>query len=129
MTLVLDASALIALVRNEPGANEVRELLDGADPASAYAGHISSVNLTEVLQHLGESPSLVSGPVPDVESVPYDTAQAGVAAAMFVPTRAAGLSLADRACLALGKVLGLPVITADRAWSDVDLGVEVIQIR
>lgn len=129
MTMVLDASAVIALVRDEPGASRVRELLESSDVTATVAGHISAVNLTEVLQQLGEPPPVIGGSVPDIDSVPYDSEQAGLSAAMLMPTRAVGLSLADRACLALAKMMSLPAVTADHLWSEVDVGVEVIQIR
>lgn len=131
MSFVLDASALVALVRREPGADEVEQLLGGAETPGLVAGYLSAVNLTEVLQRLSEEdlPDLIDGPRPAVVTVPYDAAHARAAAAMLPVSRAFGLSFADRACLALAKVMSLPAVTADRLWSEVDVGVDVIQIR
>lgn len=130
MTLVLDASAVIAFLRDEPGADTVRELLEAADSELPAAGILSAVNLTEVIQETGDDlPTLINGPQPVIASVAYGVEHARVAAAMLAATRPAGLGLADRACLALAKAMSLPVITADRLWSEVDVGVEVLQIR
>ncbi len=61
--------------------------------------------------------------------VPVDAEQAEYAACLRERTRSHGLSLADRICFALAADLGAPVLTADRAWKDIDLGVEVRLIR
>ncbi len=124
MTQVLDASAVLAVMLDESGATAVE--LDGA--------LVSTVNWTEVAQRLvplGVEPrvltarALASG----LHIVPFDLEQAERAAALFVPTRAAGLSLGDRACLALGQVAGGQVVTADRAWVGLDVGVDVVLVR
>jgi PIN domain nuclease of toxin-antitoxin system len=129
VTLVLDASAVIAFLRDEPGADTVRALLEAAGTEST-AAVLSAVNLTEVVQELGSDlPALIDGPEPVIATIPFAIEHARAAAAMLPPTRSAGLGLADRACLALAKVTSLPVLTADRAWSEIDLDVEVVQIR
>lgn len=129
MTIVLDASAVIALMREEAGAERVAGVLEAAASATPAVAYISTVNLTEVLQHEPEDRGLIDGPDAVVLSVDYDVEQARVAAAMLAPARTAGLGLADRVCLALARVMGLPALTADRAWSELDVGVEIIQIR
>lgn len=129
MTVVLDASAVLALIWDEPGAEAVEDMLGSLDLGSDLSGYISAVNATEVIEQLGAVPSLFGGPTADVAGVPYDLEHAEIAAGMLTATRPGGLSLADRACLALAKSMSLPAVTADRAWSDVDVGVEVIQIR
>ena len=130
MMLVLDASAVIALVRDEPGADTVRELLATSESSSLSSGYLSAVNLTEVIQELeGHTPFVIEAPQPVIATVSYDVEHARVAAAMHRETRKAGLGIADRACLALAKLMSLPAVTADRLWSEVDVGVEVIQIR
>ena len=130
MSLVLDASAVIALLRDEPGADVVRELLEAVDAESVAAGLISAVNLTEVIERLGDDlPELIGGDRAIIATVPYDEIHARAAAAMLQPTRTPGLALADRACLALARVMSLPAVTADRLWSGVDVGVDVVQIR
>lgn len=62
-------------------------------------------------------------------AVPTAAICAEAAARLRPATRHAGLSLADRACLALARRLGVPAVTADRAWGDLDVGVEVRLIR
>lgn len=131
MTFVLDASAVIALLRAEPGADAVEEMLEVASTPDLVVAYLSAVNLTEVLQNLGEVelPDLIGGPQPAVSTVPYDSEHARAAAAMLPVTRRVGLGLADRACLALAHAMSLPAVTTDRLWSEVDVGVEVIQLR
>ncbi len=130
--LVLDASALLAHLQREPGYEVVRDVLaDGAI--------ISSVNLSEVLDVLsreGGEPSdfademdrsnLLHGALL-VEDFTFDDSIE--AARLRSLTGRIGLSLADRACLALALRMGFPVLTADRAWSALDIGVEVRLIR
>lgn len=124
--LVTDASAVIALLVGEPFTHFIPERLPRAS--------ISTVNLAEVLarlQDFGTPESEAESAVArlDLRVVPFDEAQARQAAHLRPQTRAAGLSLGDRACLALGLRLGCPVITADRAWATVDVGVEIVLIR
>ena len=124
MTQVLDASAVLAVLRNEPGAANVD--LEGA--------LVSTVNWTEVAQRLAprgiEVRALTARAVASgLIVVPFDLDQAERAAALFALTRAAGLSLGDRACLALGQVAEAVVVTADRAWADLDVGVDVMLVR
>lgn len=132
MSRVLDASALLAFLQGEPGAERVAEAL--ARPAA-----ISAVNYAEALGKLAEdgetaeelarhfeAEGLVGG-VLEVEAVLPEDAPA--IAALRRSTRHLGLSLGDRACLALALRLGLPVMTADRAWRELGLEVEVEAIR
>ena len=124
---VLDASALLALLHDEPGGREVEPLLDEAA--------ISSVNWSEVVQKSLAQRIEVEGLREDLRAlglliVSFDTEDAEIAAALWSGTAQAGLSLADRACLALALRLSLPALTADRAWSGLqDLGVPVRVIR
>jgi ribonuclease VapC len=62
-------------------------------------------------------------------TVDFTVDDATVPGRLWQATRDAGLSLADRACLALASRLGVPAVTADRAWSALDVGVEVIVVR
>jgi len=124
--IVLDASALMAVLREEPGAAAVEAVLDEAS--------ISAINLSEVQAKLVErgtpAESAWSSLIDlDLNVVDFDAAQARIAADLRVPTRARGLSLADRACLALAQLRGLPAMTADRAWSGLEVGIEVRTIR
>ncbi|MBI4898628.1 MAG: type II toxin-antitoxin system VapC family toxin [Actinobacteria bacterium] len=131
MSYVIDASAVIALLRDEPGAARVFDLLNEVEAPSSSAAYISTVNLAEIHQQLGtELPEgLIGGEGGVIRAADFTAEHAREAAVLYEATRAAGLSLADRACLALAKVLGLPAVTADRQWARVDAGVEVELIR
>lgn len=126
MSVVLDSSAVLAVLWAEPGAVEVMTRLERA--------RISAVNAAEVVSRLverGASDAAAEAAIPDlmVEVVPFDAAQALAAGLLRRATRPAGLSLGDRACLALAQAEGLPALTADRAWGDLHLGIAVEVIR
>lgn len=131
MAYVIDASALLALLQNEPGAQRVEELIESVDSPDVTAAYLSTVNLTELHQLLGPKipESLVGGEGSVIQAMPYTAEHARTTAGLQKATKKAGLSLADRACLALAIELGLPAITADRAWSKVAVGVELEVIR
>lgn len=129
--VVLDASALLALLFDEPGADEVEAEIGNRC-------RVSAVNWSEVLAKLAEkgvgrrraeADSLAARLESVVEVVDFAVEDAELAAALVPRTRPLGLSLADRACLALGLRCGLPVLTADRAWSEVEVDLEVRTIR
>jgi len=123
--VVLDASAVLALLQDEPGGDRVLESLPGA--------LICSVNLPEVVAKLAElgmsEPEIRLALSLGLEVVTFDEALAFSAGVLRPATRSAGLSLGDRACLALALSRALPVLTTDRAWRDIDVGVEVEVIR
>lgn len=126
MTTVLDASAVLALLLDEPGAAHVAQALPDCV--------LGVVNLAEVLSKLSDRGA-------DVAALSEQLSTAGLQietmtqldAEIVSDLRRADtgriLSLGDRCCLALGRRLGTPVLTADRAWSGLDVGVEVRQIR
>ena len=123
---VLDASALLVFLNGEVGASEVLLALNNAI--------MSSINHSEVVARLSDTgmPATEIRESIDglrIEIVPFDTEQSYAAGMLREATRASGLSLGDRACLTLGIQLGLPVLTADRVWADLDLGVEVKLVR
>ena len=124
--LLLDSSAVLALLFAETGGDHVAAVLPGAA--------ISSVNLSEVVAKMhdrGLGPELVAANLSDLELtvIPFDRAMAERAGALREPTRANGLSLGDRACLATAEACGRSVLTADRAWQTVDVGVVIAQLR
>lgn len=126
MTVVLDTSALLTFLHDEPGADRVRASLDGAV--------VSAVNWSEVVQKSLWRHVDVHGMAEELAQVgvvfdPFTRAQAEVAARLWRETRGLGLSLADRACLALALERGAAVLTADRAWADLDLNIEVVMVR
>ena len=124
--LVLDASALLALLRCEPGADQV----EAVRPSAC----ISAVNLAETFGKMVEHGKPLEATVAQITRlrltvVPFDEVQAGLAASIWRPARVIGLSFGDRACLALALSRGLPVLTADRAWAKLDVGLPIRVIR
>lgn len=126
MKTVLDASALLAYLHREPGWDQVRTCI--ADSC------IGAVNWCEVAQKSARSGVDVGRARVLLEDVglaivPFTAGQAQTAALLWEPTREKGLSLADRACLALAMDRAAPVLTADRDWAGLDLDVDVRLIR
>jgi ribonuclease VapC len=129
---ILDASALLAYLRDEPGADVVVD-------AIATGAVISTVNLGEVLSRVADrdaDPARVARQMTDrglldgaLAVEPFTTVDAIEIARLRPLTRDLGLSLGDRACLALATRLDAPVLTADSAWSKLDLPLELRQIR
>lgn len=117
---VLDASAFLAYLQAESGASLVRQAL-------SRGCAISAVNWAEVLSKVAELGKPADELVAELEKrhllgtslriVPFDGTDAITVGDLRPITQPLGLSLGDRACLALGKRLGSPVLTADRAWS------------
>ena len=125
---VLDASAILAALFREPGADVVE--------THYPEGIVSSVNLSEVASKLSdrgmrsvEAQELLSSLGLAVR--PFDERLAYLAAALRDATRPTGLSLGDRACLALGLAEAVPVVTMDTKWAEISeaVGVEVILAR
>lgn len=123
---VLDASAVLAWLYGEPGAGRVEAVIE--------ASHISTVNLAEVLSKVAERGGRARQARLDLQSYglrvhDFSPEQADDCAELRPLTRARGLSLGDRACLALSRTLRLPVLTADQAWDSVQVGVTVDLLR
>lgn len=110
---VFDASAVLAVMKKEPGADAVLALMDDD------ALWISAVNNTEVLMAWQQMP---------LQIAPLQADTALEAARLRQPTRHLGLSLGDRCCLALAQQLGAMVVTADRAWAGVS-GFRIQSVR
>jgi len=126
LSTVLDASALLAFLHDEPGGEQVSAALDGA--------RVSAVNWSEVLQKALQRKVDIDGMQREFMDMgvvfePFSAQQAELAARLWTDTRAQGLSLADRACLALAQEQGAVVLTADRAWTKLDLGLDIRLIR
>lgn len=125
---VLVASAVLAVIFDEPGAEDVATCIPGAE--------ISAVNLAEVLaklHDLGVPDDTIAAIMDGLQlvAIPFDAAHAQESARLRSPTRPAGLSLGDRACLAAAKLRGARAVSADRAWARVpaDAGVQIDLVR
>ena len=123
---VLDASALLALIHREPGSERVAPVMSRAV--------IGAVNLAEVVGKLAD------GGIPEdairtalgalgMHTIAFDEEQALEVGLLRGRLGRSGLSLADLSCLVLAGRLGVPAITADREWLEVDADAEVITIR
>ncbi len=126
MSGVWDASALLLLLQQEPGWQELGPRL----PDSV----MGSVNLSEVAAKLMEAGGTPGMTRQVLEGLPIeiDDFTADLAyrtAELRGPTKELGLPLGDRACLALGLSLGSPILTGDRAWLELDLGVAIELVR
>jgi ribonuclease VapC len=123
---VLDASAVLADLHGEPGRDTVR--------AAALTALMSAVNFAEVISQLRrhgvpEPEALNTTERMGLEVVSADKPGAVDAGGLLGAHWRSGVSLADAFCLALGRERGLPVLTADRRWVTLDVGVEVRLIR
>ena len=123
---VLDSSAILAVLLNEPGEDVVTE----------YKGDalVSSINLAEVAAKFADRGAIPAEwlypfSLMRLEVVAFDEDQALASGQLRQSTRRRGLSLGDRACLQLAAQRGLPAVTADRAWAGLEVGVEVRVIR
>lgn len=126
MSTVVDASALLAFLHKEPGAEKVEAALDGA--------RISAVNWAEVMQKALRQNVDTAGMQAafielGVHFEPFTPTQAETAAQLWEPGKALGLSLADRACIALASELSLPILTGDRVWTRLEIDVEIVLFR
>lgn len=123
---VVDASAVLALIHDEPGADVVE--------AGLASSVLSSVNLAEVIGKLVDRAIDIRAVVGLLQSAgltiePLTTADAELAGALRGIRGGRKLSLGDRCCLALAMRTGSGVLTADRAWAKLDLGVDVRLVR
>ncbi|MDR4653272.1 MAG: type II toxin-antitoxin system VapC family toxin [Nitrosomonas sp.] len=126
MTVILDASALLSFLQNEPGNNQVEAVLPEAV--------ICSVNWSEVVQKTIAAGVDINGMREDLEALglrilPFSMEEAELAAQLWQQTRQAGLSLGDRACLSVGLRMNASVLTADQIWATLNLPVVVRCIR
>jgi PIN domain nuclease of toxin-antitoxin system len=126
VTAVLDASAFLALVLNEPGSERVLPHVGGSV--------MSSVNYSEVLSKLADGglpPALGEYLVEglQIDILPFTADHAVRTARLRQATVGRGLSLGDRACLAVAEAEGARAITADRAWAGLDVDVDVVVVR
>ena len=126
MSSVLDASAILAWLRDEPGADQVTHLLPD--------GSVSAVNWSEVWQKLAQRSVDADRVTARLRTLglrvePVTEADGVEAARLWAATRHVGLSLGDRCCLALAARLDVDAVTADSAWAGLDLGISITMIR
>jgi ribonuclease VapC len=125
-SIVLDSSAVLAHLNREPGSERAAPLFGDA--------LISAVNLSEVIAKLAErgaSLGLIRSALSryGLQIAAFDEELAERTGALRAKTKAFGLSLGDRACLALAERFALPVLTADRTWKDLNLSIDVQLLR
>jgi PIN domain nuclease of toxin-antitoxin system len=126
MTVILDASAMLALIFGERGAENVIPYAQGSQ--------ILAINFSEVVAQViaidgNPERAEVSASRLEINIVPFDRKHARLTAEIIKRTSAVGASLADRACLAFAEDGGLPVLTADKEWSKLGLPIDIRQIR
>jgi PIN domain nuclease of toxin-antitoxin system len=126
MTVILDASVLLAYLQDEPGGEAIEGVL-----AEAV---MSSVNWAEVVQKSVAAGVVIDGMREDLEAlgleiVPFTPEEGEIAGRLWLQTKQAGLSLGDRACLSLGLKLNVRVLTCDRIWTTIDLALDVQVVR
>lgn len=124
--IVLDASAILAILKREPGADRVKEVLDRAA--------ICAVNVAEVQSKLvdgGLSRQAAEARIRFLgcSILPFGEEQAFEAGSLIAQTRSFGLSLGDRACLALAIDRKATVYTTDKIWKSLNLGIKIEVIR
>jgi ribonuclease VapC len=123
---VIDSSAILASILDETGATKVNAIISQS--------LMSAVNFAEVVTVLNND-GYVSDQINiildayNITVIPFDETQAKICGNLRQVTRSRGLSLGDRACLALALQKGLPVLTADRTWEDIDVSVRVELVR
>jgi len=125
--IILDASALLALLQEEKGAGFVMDLIE-------HGASMTTLNLAEVTCKLyGKqySKSEIDSCINElpINFIPITREIAELAASYYVYTKSFGLSLADKICLAAGKLGGYTVVTADKIWEKLDLAIDIKVIR
>ena len=122
---VLDASAILALLFGEPGAETVADAIaDGAAMSTVTYAEVGTVLIRN-----GHDGSPLAQVAAQVSVELFTVADADTAAALIADGARLGLSLGDRACLALAKRLNAPALTAEQVWAQFDVGIDITLIR
>lgn len=124
--VAIDSSAIIAILRGEPGAEDALPHVRGS--------HISTVNLAEVFYitdiHGAERVRVEQAiATMQLEESPFDREQAQIMAEIYPATLGSSVGFADRACMALALKLGIPCLTGDQDWQKHDVGIDVMLFR
>lgn len=125
--IVLDASAVLAILGDEAGAEKLPPRL--LSDAIASTVNLAEVHSKLVSRGLKPDDAWDAATSPIRESAPFTDEHAKIAGSILGQTRKLGLSLGDRACLALGVALNAPVYTADQSWKSLKLGIRIHLIR
>ena len=119
MSFLFDSSAVLAALLDEPGGEDAHDAMD--------LGHMSIINWCEVLSKFDAAEAMVSRLELRIRA--FRDGHALEAARLRSMTMKQGLSFGDRACLAHARLEQLPVITADRRWAELDLGIDIRLLR
>lgn len=125
MTVVIDTSALMALIKREPGADQVAERISGGLASAVIFAETLSKLATQGYDSRSIGADLLAAGL-NVEPVGMDDVRGVVALNRLAQNN---ISLADRFCLALGLARNLPVLTGDRPWADLGLPLKIELIR
>ena len=132
--IVFDSSVLIAILRQEPGSEVGEQALNDALISTVYLAEVATYLARNSVPPETINQALAAFPI---EVVPFDREQGIIAGCLYPACKSLGLSLGDkptawlplRACLALAKSKNLPVLTADKAWLELEIDVTVNSIR
>ncbi|MES9903907.1 MAG: type II toxin-antitoxin system VapC family toxin [Sedimenticola sp.] len=126
MSSVLDASALLAYLHREPGWETVQAVID-----TACIGAVNWCEVAQKTEQKGMDAVSVRSLLEELglEVIPFSVEQAEIAAQLWEKSRQHGLSLADRACLALAIDQNTPVLTADKVWAKLNLDADIRLLR
>jgi ribonuclease VapC len=124
--IILDASAIIAVLKREAGAERVGAVAEGARVSALTIAEVATWLTVEGVQ---PEPAYAALNLFRLTVEPFHHSRAIDAGFLVAKTRHLGLSLSDRACLALAIELSMPVMTGDRAWRDLNIGVDIRLFR
>ncbi|ABE05009.1 PIN domain protein [Rickettsia bellii str. RML Mogi] len=124
-SVIFDASALLALIKNEPTNLKLETFLGNICMSSVNISEVASILLDKISYQ--ECKDIIEPLINSI--IAFDQEQSFLAANIKKQTKHLGLSLGDRACIALGLATGYPVYTADKAWAKLQVNCKIILIR
>lgn len=125
--IVLDASVVLVILNREPGSDKLTpEMLNSAVSSSVNVAEVHG-KLVDWGLHSDDAWAATLSPIREV--IDFSSEHARLAGDLIAKTRSHGLSLGDRACLALGLAMQAPVYTADRSWKNLKLGIRIYVVR
>lgn len=126
--MILDTSAILAVMFKEPGMEKVVPFLPAACTSASNRTEALSIIAKCFQCSTAHEAEKLYQPL-KIETIPFDQRQSNLAVDICIRSRTLGLSTGDCACLALAVDKGLPVLTADKAWAKLDIEVDVQLIR